>query len=233
MVNSYIFFFFLRLPFSLFFFFTFTTFFLNRFFHLESINLFFTLLCQHFGLSVFWFPVAILFLSRKNKFLIKVFFFFLIPVGISILVGILWFGSEQQLFYFFGFFAIFSRNLFSNLFLQILFLFFYTYALYLIISRYQLHFFWKDFFYLFAQKRLWKKKIPLGGKKIDKILFITYTKGILKKCSQFLRYQKFSRNRKAKEITDIKKIPISVRESWKSSSSSDSSLSELLSVFRA
>lgn len=201
---------------------------------LRAIELFFRFLCQHFGWSVFWFPFTLLFFSKKNKFLIKALFFLLIPLGFSNLAGILWFGSREQLLNYFGFFAIFSQELFTNLFLQILLLFFYGYALYLLISRHQLHLFWKVFYFylfsLFTKTKVWKKKLLFRQKIIDKKLFKTYTNNILVMCSKFLRLQ--SSSKKVPKAIDIKRIPSKNEESLQNDSL-DSSLSELLSVFRS
>jgi hypothetical protein len=115
-------------------------------------------------------------------------------------------------------------------------LFVYFYALYLIVSRYQLHPFWSFLLQngalLLSQKTSQRKKINFFQKKIDKIALKMYAKGILEKLSKSLTPQKTLEKERTKKDGGIKRIP-NVVEKSQTSDASDSSLDELLSVFHS
>ena len=115
----------------------------NNFF-LEN-NLFFiilffipNLLVSLYGISVFFLPTAMLFLYRNTKFWIQWIFYFSVPLGISMLAGILWQTEISVIYRYFGSFSLVSRELFFTIYWKIFIVFLNIFALFLVLSRYRI-----------------------------------------------------------------------------------------------
>ena len=115
----------------------------NNFF--SEKNLFFiilfsipNLLVSLYGISIFFLPTAILFLYRNTKFWIQWIFYFSVPLGVSILAGILWKTEISLIYMYFGSFALVSRELFSTSFWKIFIVILNSFALFLILLRYRI-----------------------------------------------------------------------------------------------
>ena len=96
------------------------------------------LLVSLYGISIFFLPTAMLFLYRNTKFWIQWIFYFSVPLGISILAGILWQTEISVVYRYFGSFALVSKELFFTTYWKIFIVFLNIFSLFLILSRYRI-----------------------------------------------------------------------------------------------
>ena len=96
------------------------------------------LLVSLYGISIFFLPTAVFFLYRNNQFWIQWIFYFSVPLGISMLAGILWQTEISVIYRYFGSFSLVSRELFFTTYWKIFIVFLNSFALFLILLRYRI-----------------------------------------------------------------------------------------------
>ena len=182
---------------------------------------------QHFGWISFWFVLVGIFLQRKNNFFVRWLYFFSVPIGFCILAGFLWPFDSETLFTYFGGLAVLGQKFTENSLLgKIIFITFFTIALYLVISRYQIHSAWRIVFLFFLN--ISNNMQVFFKKYIDKTKWVFYTNNILKQVNKFLP----QKNSKKKENTPTKDNLNQIKKNLENDSL-DNSVKELLSIFHS
>ncbi len=96
------------------------------------------LLISLYGISIFWLPTAMLFLYHNTQFWVRWIFYFSVPLGISMLIGILWETEINVVYKYFGSFALVSKELFFTTYWKVFIVILNIFSLFLILSRYRI-----------------------------------------------------------------------------------------------